>query len=289
MRLPLMLWILVGLLSSCSKDFIGDPKENQAPETFLLADTIARSGENRFESVLQIQWSGTDPDGYIEGFEISLDGNTWSFTRAQDTLLTVNLPGNSDTFDVNFSVRAVDNQGLRDASPARLIFPVKNSRPEVHFVIPAGSPTRSFPAVKYFWVGSDPDGNASLDHYELIWNDTALSPLILSNSFSEATFVAKTLSGTTSPCTVFPGTLNTALPDEIQGMILDDLNVLYIRAVDQVGAKSPWTASPNMFIRKPQSDILFINAQRSSFNRTAFQNLYSTQVFNAVGKAFDTL
>lgn len=278
------LWLI-----SCSKEFKGDLNENQAPETFMLADTIIRQGDNRFQSVIEVNWSGMDPDGYIKGFEISLDGSTWTFTTSQDSTLTLSLPGNSDTFDFTLYVRAIDNLDLADPTPAQLTYPVKNSDPNVEFIIPAGSPVRSFPAVKYFWVGSDPDGDASLDHYELIWNDTTLSPLKLSTTFSEASFVAKDLSGSQSACSVFPGTLNTAITDEIQGMKLGDENFLYIRSVDKVGATSRWVASPAIFIRKPVSDILFINAQRSAFNRSNVQSFYTNKIYQSINKSFDTL
>jgi len=289
MRIAAILVFGLLLWGSCSKEYTGDYAENQAPETYFLSDTIIRSGDNRFQSVIQVNWSGTDPDGYVQGYELSLDGNTWTYTSSQDSTMTLSLPSSSDTFDFALFIRAIDNDGLRDASPAELIYPVKNSNPTVRFIVPAGSPTRSFPAVKYFWEGSDPDGNGSLDHYELIWNDTTQTPLSLSTSFTETGLVAKDLSGSTSACSVYPGTLTTPFAKDLGGMKLGDENILYIRAVDKVGAQSEWIAAPSIFIRKPLSDILFINAQRSSFNRANVQGFYTNQIFNTLGKAFDTL
>lgn len=289
MRTPLFFLLSILLFGACSKEYKGDYIENQAPETVFLADTIMRSGDNRFESVIQVSWSGSDPDGFVKGYELSIDGLSWTYTTSQDSTLTLSLPSTSDTFDFTLFVRAIDNDGQKDLSPAQLTYPVKNSNPSVRFIIPAGSPIRSFPSVKYFWEGSDPDGNSSLDHYELIWNDTTQAPLILSTSFTEAGLVAKDLSGTSSACTVYPGTLSTPFSKDLPGMKLGDANILYIRAVDKVGAQSDWIAAPNIFIRKPVSDILFINAQRSSFNRAPIQSFYSNQIINALGKSFDTL
>ncbi len=289
MRIPLILVFTLLLFGACSKEYKGDYIENQAPETAFLADTILRSGDNRFESVIQVSWSGSDADGYVKGFELSMDGVIWTYTTSQDSILTLSLPSSSDTFDFTLYVRAIDNDGQHDLSPAQLTYPVKNSNPSVRFIIPVGSPTRSFPAVKYFWEGTDPDGNSSLDHYELIWNDTTQAPLILSPSFTEAGLVAKDLNTSTSACTVYPGTLSTPFAKDLPGMKLGDANTLYIRAVDKVGAQSDWIPAPTIFIRKPVSDILFINAQRSSFNRANIQGFYSNQIINALGKSFDTL
>lgn len=283
--------LIVALLfgAACSKEYAGDYSQNQTPETYFVSDTIIRNGENRFQSIIDVSWSGTDADGFVAGYELSFDQVNWTYTEAQDSTITLSLPSNSDTFDFQIFVRAVDNLGEKDPTPASLIYPVKNSNPTVRFIIPSGSPVRSFPAVKYFWEGTDPDGNSSLDHYELIWNDTTQTPLNVSTVFNEAGIVAKSLSGTTSACDVFPGALNTPLATPLNGMILGNENVLYIRAVDQVGAASDWVASPSIFIRKPVSDILFINAQRSSFNRATVQNFYTTRIQAAIGKSFDTL
>ena len=289
MRMPLILLLGILLFGACSKEYKGDYAENQAPETYFLADTILRAGDNRFESVIRVFWSGTDPDGFVKGYELSMDGMVWTYTTSQDSALTLSLPSSSDTFDFTLLVRAIDNDGQADLTPAQLTYPVKNSSPSVRFIIPAGSPIRSFPAVKYFWEGTDPDGNSSLDHYELIWNDTTQTPLSLSTAFTEAGLVAKSLSGSTTACTVYPGTLNTPFAQDLPGMKLGDENILYIRAIDKVGAQSDWTPAPKIFIRKPVSDILFVNAQRSAFNRANIQSFYSNQIINAIGKSFDTL
>lgn len=276
-------------LFGCRKGFDGETLENQAPETFTTADTINRTGDNRFRSVVNISWWGNDPDGFISSYEISFDGHSWSKTNKQDSTFILDLPNDSDTADFSFYVRAIDNLGLADPTPAMVVYPVKNSPPQVQFIISDRTPNRTFPAVKYFWQGSDPDGNNTLDYYELVWNDTTLAPLKLSAGFNEAAFVADDLNANNSTSTVFPGTLNNALPDKCLGMKLNEVNLLYVRAVDRVGAKSEWVFTPEVFIKKPVSDILFINAQRAAFNRNTVQQYYTQKFFNTLQKSFDTL
>ena len=79
--------VLLGIVSflSCKKGFLGEHKGNQAPETHTVADTIIRSGSNRFISQIKITWWGDDKDGFIKGFEFSFDGSNWVYTTKQDS------------------------------------------------------------------------------------------------------------------------------------------------------------------------------------------------------------
>jgi hypothetical protein len=282
------LLLLIGLGWGCKKEYSGMPAENEPPETFMVADTIVRFGDDRFKSVIDVRWWGDDPDGYVAGYEFSFDGVLWQLTRSQDTSFTLNIPGNADTADFRIYVRAIDNLGEKDPTPASLVYPVKNSPPEVEFVISARTPQRSFPAVKYFWKGTDPDGDASIDRYELIWNDTSAVPLKMSAAYTEAAFVAEVLTGTTA-CLVYPANNADPLPDKIPGLVMDRDNILYIRSVDAVGASSQWVAAPQVYIRQPKSDVLFINGQQSAFNRANIQHFYLSKVGLVLNRHFDTL
>ena len=100
--------ILILVFGACKKDFEGELKTNKAPETYTVADTIFREGENRFPSSLEVKWWGEDPDGYISGYEISGDGINWIFTKRQDTTFIVEIPAGKDTFDFKISTDSLD-------------------------------------------------------------------------------------------------------------------------------------------------------------------------------------
>ena len=285
----LALFAMVLLWSSCKKEFLGSFTQNIAPNTYAVADTIARSGDNRFKSIVYVQWWGDDADGYVLGYEISIDGANWAFTNKQDSTFSLAIPNNADTFDFAFYIRAIDNKGLADPEPVKVIYPVKNSAPEVRFVISARNPDRSFPAVKFFWEGTDPDGNQSIDRYELAWNDTNNSPFVVNAVINEALFVANNLNTSISDCKVLLGSNANPASQNIPGMLINDSNQLFIRAVDKVGASSAWKQTPKVFIRKPLSDFLFINAQQSTTNCTNNQNSYMTSIRKAINTTFDTL
>ena len=82
------------LLGGCDK---GEALPNQKPETTIFLDNIALTGEDRLTSVVRIFWSGTDRDGYVQGFEISFDEQEWSFTENYDSTFRFVLGQGSDT------------------------------------------------------------------------------------------------------------------------------------------------------------------------------------------------
>jgi len=267
-------WIFLHLLSCNTREGIfGLPNENRLPETHMVVDTIIRAGDDRFTSTIQLHWWGTDPDGWVSGYEIRLAGmsdTSWTFTTSNDSILLLNIPAGSDTFDALFEIRSVDNTGATDPSPARLMYPVRNSRPTLTFIYPpngsnplAGAfPVHSFPVLHFAWQGSDPDGAASIERYEICLNDTLQSArwLSLSPGYTECILQAETPGAATSACLVFPGDRSTPLSDRLQGLSIADSNRLYVRVIDRSGAKSDWIESRSVFVRNLTHNLLLVNA-----------------------------
>lgn len=283
----------IAALTACKKDFEGTEKANLAPETFVIADTIIRSGGNRFTSQVQVQWAGTDEDGYIDGFEYRFNDSAWQFTNRQDSIFLLIIPSNQDTFDFKFEVRAIDNKGERDLSPARLYYPIKNTNPTVSFyvptTVPSRNPTRSFPALRFYWEANDLDGISSLDSFEVCLNDTTAPKTKIPASFRDLLLVGNNLTGSSTNCDIYLGASQTVSAITLSGLLLDDSNTLYIRAVDKVGAASTFSASNKILVRKPIGDILMVNAISSQFQQATIQSFYTT-AFNAVNaKPYDTM
>lgn len=272
-RLFLFALLLLSVAACQKTDFSGELNGNLPPRTFTVVDTIFRSGDDRLTTTVAIQWWGDDPDGFITGYEFTFDdiitpATNWVFTTRLDSIFLLAVPAGSDTFDFSFNVRAVDNAGLRDPNPARVKYPVKNSPPVVAFVyapnggnpLAGGNPVVSFPAVRYSWIGNDPDGLNTLAGYELFLNDTNATPYELAEVFDAVILKATDLSGNVSEAQVFAGTNTNPLASRISGMLLNDTNRLYIRAVDQSGAKSAFEVSNPIYIKKPVSGFLLVNA-----------------------------
>ena len=110
MGIPLLFF---ASLSGCKK---GEQLENQPPETYTSVASINLTGEDRLNSVITLEWWGTDPDGTVEGYEVSFDQSTWSYTEDQDSTFQFSINAGSDTVDIDLWIRAIDNDGAVDAS-----------------------------------------------------------------------------------------------------------------------------------------------------------------------------
>jgi len=260
-------WLILIAAGGCKKTVITGPvHDNLPPETHTVVDTIIRVGPDRLNSEVHIRWWGDDPDGFVTGYEFTFDdpaSASWTFTTANDSVFLLAPPPGQDTMDFTFTVRAVDNLGLRDPSPASLTYPVKNSPPVVQFIQGANEPVKSFPVLRYLWVGSDPDGQANLDHYEIAWNDTAQVQLTLPVTVTALTVEATDPKADTSSMRVYLNNNDNPEPGLLHGLRMNDTNRLYIRLIDNSGSASPWAGSMPVYVRKQYSDILLVNAYTS--------------------------
>jgi hypothetical protein len=293
-RAPIL--ILVSLLTlvlhSCKTSFTGEVNPNKEPETFLVADTIIRVDGDRLNSQVEIRWWGDDPDGYVVGYEFSFDSiitssTQWQFTAKQDSTFLLAAPPGQDTVDFPFFIRAIDNSGAADATPAHLIFPVKNSPPAVTFVYTENNPVKSFPVLRFFWEGNDPDGITNLRRYEICWNDTLQPPYLLDVTASGAVFEGINLQAAQTDCRVYVNNNTAAEQLNMSGLLLNSNNVLYIRAVDNAEAASPYTASAVVFVKKVSSEILMVDGY--SANGGPVEGFYTQQLTAAGFAVVDTL
>lgn len=299
MRRPLIIRMLCFLtpallLAGCGEGILGDEEENLAPETYTIVKNIQRVGEGRFVSQIDVQWWGDDPDGVVKGFELSSDQVNWTYTTRQDSTFLVQLPEGADTFDFDFYVRAIDKFDKPDPTPAYLVYPVKNSRPEVAFDIPVGTPTnpgrwpdKTFPILQLQWLLSDPDGDANIDYLEFYINDTMGTGIQVSKDYRSLTIEALDPEADQSDCRVLLGSVLEPHEETIGTLDLNAQNVFYIRATDKVGAKSNFVASKPIFIKKKVSDVLLVNAYESSLDDR--EKFYIDNLLAAGITSFDTI
>jgi len=154
------LLIFIFSLPSCRKD--DEKNANKAPETYFSLEEINLSGENRLNSIVRLTWYGTDPDGYVRGYELSLDGQNWSPTNIQDSTFRFSIDAGSDTTDILIFVRAIDNEGLRDPSPDQLNIPIKNTPPVASFDDNLVIPDTANLVATTEWNATDIDGDESI-------------------------------------------------------------------------------------------------------------------------------
>ncbi|MEP1141748.1 MAG: hypothetical protein ABJH44_16130, partial [Balneola sp.] len=76
-------------LNGCNDTVSGEFSENQPPSTNLTVETINRGNDFRLSSQIQISWFGTDPDGFISGFEYAINDTSegsFTFTTKTDSI-----------------------------------------------------------------------------------------------------------------------------------------------------------------------------------------------------------
>lgn len=122
--LVLTSWVAIfGVQVSCNKQPTdqGQVETNEAPETFFAPLPLDGSINNSFK--LRLEWRGSDRDGRVMGYEYRVDGpfndNNWQFTQS----FFFNFKFRDGWYTVQ--VRAVDNNGNVDPTPASLRFHVK--------------------------------------------------------------------------------------------------------------------------------------------------------------------
>ena len=279
------LLLLLLPLSACDSGITGEAGANQLPETELavrvtdLRDTI---GDGTLTSTVEVNWSGTDPDGYIASYEFRfydesqlalIDPETgWTATTRRDTTVLLPIPPGQDRAAVVFEVRAVDNDGGKDATPARTVYPIRNSPPTFRLIAAEAPPDTTWPVFSFSWLAGDPDGDDDLAAVEIAFNDT-LQFTRLPADVDFATFVADDPRATgTTEARVYTG--RSFLPTDLRvpGLRLDQENVVYLRSVDRTDTTSTRTRFPaeedgSFVVRRVTSDILLVNDYRTANHR----------------------
>ncbi len=259
----------LGLLAACRPDE-GELLSNQPPSTVMALDRIELTGEDRLNSVVTLNWFGTDVDGFVIGYEISNDGFNWSFTTRQDSTFRFPITGGVDTADVDFYVRAIDNEQLADPNPAFLRIPIRNTPPTIVFLFKETldgrelvAPPTNLPVFSFEWRAQDLDGFNTIDSVFFKLNEGPW--YAVSRNVNLVTLVADdpTVTGPTS-ASVFANLGAQPLPAAATGLRLADSNRVFIRVRDIAGGESEIDTSEAFFVRPQTSDLLVIDANNSS-------------------------
>lgn len=274
------LLMAVLFIAGCDTDISGDPFSNVAPETQLsvrdssLADNLA--DEDRLTSTVFASWVGDDSDGFIEAFEFRFydiavtpgPEDDWVLTASNDTLVLLPISSGNKIADVVFEVRAIDNEGEKDPTPARTVFPIQNSPPEIRISSFDLPPDTTYPIFSFAWRASDPDGDQNLERVEISLNDS-LNFVSIPVEADFITFQAqdfgRNAAGNAVDSDIYLG--RGFVPTEIvvPGLRLNDNNIMFIRSVDATDTTSVLERY-EWYVKESQSDILFVNDIRKNTN-----------------------
>ena len=204
------------------------------PETTVFVQFDPLTGNHDVNHIVHLYWSGTDTDGDVVAFEFRFvypgelaDTVTWHYTAQSDSAFSVYTP--NDTQTPTFEVRAIDNSGLKDLSPAFQIFSFTNQAPTLRLT-PRRLTDTTYASVTLTWTALDPDGDNGKMRFR-VWLDgagNAANPIIT----DKKTF--------TLPTSAF-----------LQGgHLLSGLRTVTVQAVDDGGHLST-AATTTWYVRAP--------------------------------------
>jgi hypothetical protein len=278
------------MATGCRKDFEGEVNTLQTPETYTIVDAIVRDSNNLLSTTVTAHWWGVAKSGFITGYEVSTDNKqTWSFTKNQSGTFLLNLPVGTDKGNLPIYVRAINNSGQIDPTPAVMVFPVKNTPPVIAFDYSTGRKTSALGAFRYNWIAADVDGEQDIQFIEVVLNDTNAAAYQLPGNTTAASFVASVSNGVfDAQMLVYQNQRTIAQSDKLQGIVFNTRNKIFIRAVDRVGARSRWVTD-SIVVKQPVSDFLVVNDYRAS--ATTVGNFYINQIraLGATYQNFDTV
>lgn len=324
--LPFLFLFPAIALISCYEDLVDAPIANKPPKTFV--SLFPDSSLSQQQSSLRLHWWSDDPDGLVIGYFISFEEGKWSFTSNNDSLISFPISGTDTTYIFrvaaidNFGNGVYDNQlvvnginfgpepftdlngngiwnpgepfvdcGAIDPNPASIELRLKNSSPEINFLVNQNGttifiPETTFTAASFGWTLTDLDGDGTISKVYIALNDTSQKIELPGNSRFVTLKANPPFSSDIVECDVYIGSAIT-VPYHIKlpNLKLNEKNVFYAYAEDIAGGISHLIVMPSesssrsWFVKKPKGDILIIDDNGSIDNSSAFYN----SIFDSLG------
>lgn len=260
LRIFILLLTFGLMFAACKKDEL---VPNSDPVTSIFLSKIERFGQDRLNTIVTMHWSGEDKDGYVVGYEISFDNLNWKFTTKQDTIFRFSISSGSDTADVNFYVRAIDNDGNKDKNPAYLRIPIKNTAPTIDLDRKLIKTDTIYSVFSVLWNAKDLDGFETIDSIYIRLNTGDWFPL--SRNISFVTIVPENPENAgTGNAKIYQGYEAALLNGRITGLNVDAANSVYVKVKDLSGAESKIDTLAPFFLKRKTSDLLVLDAHNLS-------------------------
>jgi len=307
----LILFTLSGLYS-CYDNPTDNPAANKPPETGL--SLIPDSSITPQPTKLKVSWWGDDPDGNIVGFYFTWDGNSWSFTSSNDSLFALQIGaadttylfqvaavdnGGNGIYDNDINRNGTDygpepfldannngsydqgekfyDIGLIDPTPAKLNFPLRNTAPTIGWNALSTLPDTSFPVMSFGWNAGDLDGDNTIQKINIVLNDPADTANIVSLYGNIRNVTLRTndfQSGNPGMDILLEGQENNIYPQKLYGLKYNDVNKIYVEAVDISGASTGFISLPDSgktwYVKKPKGSLLIVDDYALPDNASQF-------------------
>lgn len=282
----IFLLLLTAALFSCSEDKNDALKPNQPPETqiFLHLTNPETDAPDTTVSRQELFWYGRDMDGRVVGyfyfwtyFGDESDPANWVWTVEESGVFYVPLQTSTGTY--TFKIKAVDNtavfdgepaeenpptstEGAVDETPAMIHIPVRNSPPEIEFLLRSNPgddvSDTTFTTRTFLWSAYDLDGQESITHFEWALDDT-------------------------TEWNTHPGNERTLTIENIS----EGAHTFFMRAVDIASAVSNLLMYPDTregdqgswYVKEPRGPILLV---KDDVTMNAEDLAFYTNVFNDI-------
>jgi hypothetical protein len=262
----------------------GSELGNIAPQTKIFLDKIELTGQDRLNSVVTMHWAGEDPDGYVKGYEFSFDNKNWIYTTRQDSTFRFSISGGSDTMNVPFYVRAIDNTSAKDESAAFLQIPIRNTAPTVAFNDSTKMADTTYSVFSVLWFMSDLDGVETIDSVFIRANNGTWISLPKTVGLISIVPESPKINGIQNGKIYLNETAIT-FNAQLSGLKVGDMNQLYIKVRDNAGTYSKIDSSNIFFLRRQTADLLVID-EHVSTSLPLPEEVY-VPIFNSLGVAYD--
>jgi hypothetical protein len=174
MRRPLLaLALLFALGLALVAAGCGSRKSTLGPDLPPETSVYIQGAVDTVNHRVHLYWFGSDPDGYVVAYQMRFVRGSadpkWDTLycampgRCTDSVFTV-LTGDSSLIHTQFEIRAMDDKGLVDPTPAVQRFTLTNQAPRVHITNPYAldfqgrTKDSTFASATINWTVDDPDG-----------------------------------------------------------------------------------------------------------------------------------
>ncbi|MFQ5650054.1 MAG: hypothetical protein ACE5IY_08935 [bacterium] len=168
----MFLSIFFAIVSSCGEGptQVDVEGKNDPPDTFITQKSLKKVPleQDTTGAVLNlnlfdysIQYTGTDLDGKVDSFQVKVNEGSWS-SFTVNTTATGTLEFASESDENTVFVRALDDQGALDPTPAAAVFVLgetgSNARPSTAIESGPSNGATTSSGVQFVAGGNDPDG-----------------------------------------------------------------------------------------------------------------------------------
>jgi len=231
---------LLAALAGCSpakRVLVG----NLEPETIITVNSVAPDTLRAANHLIRLSWFGSDPDGDVVGYQLRMlndllpADSAWVLLNCatgpcHDSLFTIYAPGGFTR--ARLQVRAVDDKGAVDPSPAIQSFSFLNNAPICTIVSAPGVTDSSYASVSLTWNVDDRGGDLSRISFHVFLDG------------NEANYDS-VYSGTSTASYTVPSSRFIQ-----NGQWLSGPRTVSVRAVDDGGRIGP-AASRTWYVRSP--------------------------------------